>query len=202
MRKYTEFTDEELIARLRNGESEITDYLMEKYKTLVRKKANAMYLIGGETEDLIQEGMIGLFKALRDYKPDKEVSFSHFAGVCIERQMYSAITASNRKKNQPLNGYVSISLEAGEEGMTLAEILPDEQMNPETLVIEREFKKKFWEMLNKELSAMEREVLHLYLSGCSYIRIAELMEKEPKSIDNALQRIRKKIRELDEKVGD
>lgn len=105
--KYDACTDEELIERLRQGETEITDYILEKYKPLVRKYANAMYLIGGETDDLIQEGMIGLFKAIRDFCLDKDSSFFHFAGLCIHRQLYSAIEASNRKKHQPLNSYLS-----------------------------------------------------------------------------------------------
>ena len=96
---YKNYTDEQLIAMLREGDAEIADYIMEKYKPLVRKKTNAMYLIGGETEDLIQEGMIGLFKAVRDYKPEKEVSFFAFAEICITRQLYSALEASNRKKH-------------------------------------------------------------------------------------------------------
>jgi len=98
---YKDFTDEELIAKLRAGDAEIADYIMEKYKPLVRKKTNAMYLIGGETEDLIQEGMIGLFKAVRDFDPEKEVAFFAFAEICITRQLYSALEASNRKKHQP-----------------------------------------------------------------------------------------------------
>ena len=106
---YKNYSDEELIEKLRAGDAEIADYIMEKYKPLVRKKTNAMYLIGGETEDLIQEGMIGLFKAVRDYKPEKEASFFAFAEICITRQLYSALEASNRKKHIPLNTYISFS---------------------------------------------------------------------------------------------
>ena len=106
---YNAFSDEELIAKLRRGENEVTDYILEKYKPLVRKRTNAMYLMGGETEDLIQEGMIGLFKAIRDYQEEREASFYHFAELCINRQLYSALQASNRKKHQPLNTYISFS---------------------------------------------------------------------------------------------
>ena len=109
MCRYNEMTDEVLIERLRAGESAIADYLMEKYKGLVRKKARAMFLIGGDTDDLIQEGMIGLFKAVRDYQPDRESSFQFFANICIDRQIYTAIKSSNRQKHQPLNTYVSLS---------------------------------------------------------------------------------------------
>lgn len=201
MEKYTKYTDEQLIARLRGGEKEITDYLMEKYKPMVRKKANAMYLIGGENEDLIQEGMIGLFKALRDYKEDRGGGFAGFADLCISRQLYSAIEASNRKKNQPLNTYVSMSA-AGADGVELEGFLTDDAKNPELLVIEQEYWKMFRELLEKNLSKMEHTVLKLYLKGNNYIQIAEQMGKSPKSIDNALQRIRQKIRTLGEKVGD
>ena len=201
-KNYIEDTDEELIRRLRAGESEILEYLMEKYKPLVRGKANAMYLIGGENEDLIQEGMIGLFKAVRDFKQEKDHRFAGFATLCVNRQIYSAIVASNRKKNQPLNNYVSMSPDASEEGIALENVLSDEAMNPERLVIEYEYRKGFWEKLNQELSKMERAVLQMYLNGMNYVMIAEQMKKPPKSIDNALQRIRKKIRLLNEKVGE
>ena len=109
MSHYDDYSDEELISRLRSGESGISDYLMEKYKELVRYKARAMFLIGGETDDLIQEGMIGLFKAVQNYQPDKDTSFQTFATLCIDRQLYSAIQNSNRQKHMPLNSYVSLS---------------------------------------------------------------------------------------------
>ena len=111
MSRYGQCSDEELIERLRNGESKISDYLMEKYKGTVKKRARAMYLIGGETDDLIQEGMIGLFKAVQDYRPDREASFRTFAGLCIDRQLYSAVKNSTRQKHIPLNSYVSLSEE-------------------------------------------------------------------------------------------
>ena len=119
---YNNFTDEELIEKLRAGDAEIADYIMEKYKPLVRKKSNAVYLIGGETEDLIQEGMIGLFKAVRDYNPEKSASFFSFAELCINRQIYSALEASNRKKHSPLNNYVSFSSQQEAEDMNLEEV--------------------------------------------------------------------------------
>ena len=134
-----ERSDEELIRLLRSGNSEVTDYLMDKYKNLVRSKANALFLMGGEQDDLIQEGMIGLFKAIRDYDESKEASFRHFAELCITRQLYTAIEASNRKKNSPLNTYVSIDVSDGTE--PLEEVfLSLQEMSPEELYIRAEDK--------------------------------------------------------------
>ncbi len=195
---YTNFTDEELIVKLRAGDAEIADYIMEKYKPLVRKKTNAMYLIGGETEDLIQEGMIGLFKAVRDYDSEKNASFFSFADLCITRQLYSTLEKSNRKKHSPLNNYVSFSNTEDTEGMNLEAIISSQTISPEQMMIEKEGKREFFARLEERMSAMERKVLYLYLEGNSYTQIAEIMDKEPKSIDNALHRIRGKIKLLKE----
>ena len=192
---YEAFSDEELIEKLRQGEDDITDYILEKYKPLVRKKTIAMYLIGGETEDLIQEGMIGLFKAIRDYKPDKDASFYHFAELCINRQLYSALEASNRKKHQPLNSYISLSEQEHPDAVA-AELLVDKESGPEQTVIEQEVWEEYKKRLAQMLSRMENQVLQYYLDGNHYIQIAEMMGKSPKSIDNALQRIRQKIRQM------
>lgn len=190
-------TDEELIRQMRAGDKEIVDYLMVKYKNLVRKKANAFFLIGADNDDLIQEGMIGLFKAIRDYQEEKEVSFYHFAELCISRQMYTAMEASQRKKHAPLNSYVSLYEETNEEGkMPLFEVLQSlTDGNPEDLVIDRENVLAFQEKINERLSKMERQVLVLTLQGLDYQQIAEIMEKPAKSIDNALQRIKGKLRD-------
>lgn len=188
-------TDEQLIELLREGKTEITDYLMEKYKDMVRKQARAMYLWGGENDDLIQEGMIGLFKAIRDYREERETSFFHFAELCITRQIYSAIEASNRKKHAPLNSYVSFYSEVSEEGQLLAEYLESERSdNPEQRMIDQENFELFLKKVRQSLSKMECEVLDDYLSGLNYQQIAEKMKKSPKAIDNALQRIKTKIR--------
>ncbi len=191
--KYRDVSDEQLIGQLRAGQTEVMDYLMEKYKNLVRKRANALYLIGGETEDLIQEGMIGLFKAVQDYRLDKEASFYHFAELCITRQMYTAVEASQRKKHSPLNTYVPLDRQDGADG-----IYPDmenqlQAQNPETLFISQETVRQLLRQAQERLSRMERQVLALYLDGLNYHQIAEYMGKTPKSIDNALQRIRGKI---------
>lgn len=191
---YSKFTDEELIARLRGGETEIADYIMEKYKPLVRKKTNVMYLIGGEPEDLIQEGMIGLFKAVRDFNLEKEVSFFTFAELCISRQLYSTLEASNRKKHIPLNTYISFSVQEEAEGANLEDLIADEALSPEQMLIEQERREEFQQRLEEKLSPMEKKVLYLYLEGNNYTQIGKIMNKPPKSIDNALQRIRGKIK--------
>ena len=194
--EYKEYSDEELIVLLRKGEDSIMDFLMNKYKPLVRKKTNALYLIGGENDDLIQEGMIGLFKAIRDFQVEKETSFYHFAEICITRQLYSAVEASNRKKHIPLNTYVSLFGDGADQEMELEDQLGSHQENPEKLVIEQEIWRDFYKKLFAGLSSMEQKVLGLYLEGSNYVQIAEIMGKEPKSIDNALQRIRQKIKTL------
>lgn len=197
--EYHNYSDEELIILLRKGEDSIMDFLMNKYKPLVRKKTNALYLIGGENDDLIQEGMIGLFKAIRDFQVEREITFYHFAELCITRQLYSAVEASNRKKHIPLNTYVSLFGDGAESEIELEGILGSQQENPEKLVIEQEIWRDFYQNLFSCLSSMEQKVLGFYLEGHNYVQIAELMEKEPKSIDNALQRIRQKIKALQSK---
>ena len=196
MKQYDKIKDEELIFRFKQGETEILDYLMEKYKNMVRKKARAMFLIGGDNDDLIQEGMIGLFKAVRDYQPEKEASFQTFARICVDRQIYNAIQNSNRQKHQPLNSYISLSQEDGEN----EEHLPDMWVeNPESIIIDQENVRDLEQEITCTLSPMENQVLDYYLDGNGYTEIAKIMGKTPKSIDNALQRIRGKIKEQREK---
>lgn len=195
MEDYQKLSDEKLIDALRGGDNGVMDYILDKYKPLVLKKANAMYLIGGDTDDLIQEGMIGLFKAIRDYRADKEAAFFHFAELCITRQLYSAVEASNRKKHVPLNTYVSFYSRAGEEGKSLAETLATDVMDdPEQLIIAQENMQNFWSGLKERLSGMECEVLDEYLTGLNYRQIAKKLGKSPKAVDNALSRIKSKIR--------
>ena len=196
MAGYQEMSDEQLIGQLRSGDSGVMDYILDKYKPLVRKKANAVFLIGGETDDLIQEGMIGLFKAVRDYDEGKEASFFSFAELCITRQLYKAVEASNRKKHAPLNTYISFYSETGEEGHSLAETLTTGGMgDPEQMIIDQENLKQFWDGLREHLSSMEQQVLDEYLQGNNYQQIADHMNKQPKTIDNALQRIKTKVRQ-------
>ena len=190
--QYDTCSDEELTEKLRQGE----DYILEKYKPLVRKRTNAMYLIGGENEDLIQEGMIGLFKAIRDYRSDRDTSFYHFAEICINRQLYTALETSNRKKHMPLNSYISLSAQESEGGLRMEDVLLGQSQSPEQMVIEQEVLQDFRKKLIGNLSKMENRVLALYLDGNNYIQIAGIMDKSPKSIDNALQRIRQKIKQM------
>lgn len=192
MKQYDRIKDEELISRFKNGESEILDYLMEKYKNMVRKKARTMFLIGGENDDLIQEGMIGLFKAVRDYQPDRDAAFQTFASICVDRQIYNAIQSSNRQKHQPLNSYISLSEQDGENEEHLGDNWGE---NPESIIIDQENVQDLEQEITATLSPMENQVLEYYLAGNGYGEIAQIMGKTPKSIDNALQRIRIKIRE-------
>ena len=197
MEKYKNLTDEELIEQLRLGDERIVDFILDKYKPLVRKKANTMYLIGGDTDDLIQEGMIGLFKAIRDYNKEKESSFFHFAELCISRQLYTVVEAYNRKKHAPLNSYVSLYSGTNEDGVVLADSLTASVTeDPEQLMIDQENMLLFLEKVKERLSKMEAQVLDYYLTGLNYQQIAEEMKKSPKAIDNALQRIKVKIRNV------
>lgn len=196
--QYVNVTDEVLIERLRAGESDVMDYLMEKYKHLVRMKANTMFLLGGDTDDLIQEGMIGLFKAVRDYKPDKDSSFATFASICVTRQIYKAVEAASRKKHGPLNTYVSLSVEDDTEGKghLWQQPMASNTNDPEHMVINQEEMEQFLEKLNQSLSPLERQVMHLHLAGNNYHQIAKILEKSEKSIDNALNRMKNKITKL------
>ena len=201
MNKYDRMTDEQLLCDYKNGNQEIMDYLMVKYKSMVRKKARAMYLLGGENEDLIQEGMIGLLKAVRDFDVTQKTSFSSFAELCVSRQMYSAIEASNRKKHLPLNSYVSLYEDREEVGegrsLPLIDTIESSKENdPEVLYFGKEYTEAFAEQLKELLSPLENHVLYLHLMGTDYRTIAELLGKSPKSVDNALQRIKTKAQKI------
>ena len=199
MSAYDRMTDEQLIEKLRGGDRKIMDYIMEKYKNLVRKEANAMYLLGGENEDLIQEGMIGLFKAVQDYDPRQESSFYSFARLCITRQLYTAIEASRRKKHGPLNSYVSL-YDRNEEKEPLIETVEAKgESNPEELLISQEYVRLLESELEDTLSELENRVLYLHLLGTDYKTIARLLDRSPKTLDNALQRIKGKTEKILEK---
>ena len=197
-------TNERLCTLAQRGDTQAQEQLIQNNLGYIRKTANELYIsvglgnseLGIDHDDLIQEGMIGLFKAIRDYRSDREASFFHFAELCINRQLYSAVEASNRKKHVPLNTYVSFYSQTTEEGKSLAETLLTDQMDdPEQLVIEQENFTAFWEQLREQLSALERQVLDAYLEGKNYRQIAEELGKSPKTIDNALSRIKGKIRQ-------
>ena len=197
-----EISDEELILRYRDGEEGIIDIIMEKYKNLVRKKAGSMYILGGDRDDLIQEGMIGLFKAVRDYDTGRDVSFFTFADLCISRQMYTAVQASSRQKHFPLNTYISLygrymkneKVEEGEE--LLGALAGGQGKDPEEMFLEQERVEWIEAAIAKELSPFEKQVLDLYITGMTYTEIAKVLGRDEKSTDNALQRLKGKIKKM------
>lgn len=200
---YEQYTDDELIDRLRRGEESIMDYICDKYKNLVRSKAKSMFILGADSEDLIQEGMIGLFKAVRDYDMGRDASFYTFAELCISRQMYTAVQASKRQKHLPLNTYVS--LDSGnspadgdeKEGLNLTELLADRaELSPEELFLDKERVAYLEKAIEEELSDFERQVLDLYMTGMSYTQIAKVLGRDEKATDNALQRLKAKIKKM------
>lgn len=200
---YEQYTDDELIDRLRRGEESITDYICDKYKNLVRSKAKSMFILGADNEDLIQEGMIGLFKAVRDYDMGRDASFYTFAELCISRQMYTAVQASKRQKHLPLNTYVSLdsgkSAAGGDEReeVKLKELLADKaELSPEELFLDKERVAYLEKAIEEELSDFERQVLDLYLTGMSYGQVAKVLGRDEKATDNALQRLKAKIRKM------
>ena len=201
MKNYEAETDESLVELINGGDSEAMDYLMNKYKNLVRGRARTLFLVGADKEDLIQEGMIGLYKAIRNYDTLKNVSFRNFAELCISRQMYSAIKGSNTRKNQPLNNYISIdSMEVAEDRENPLEQLHginfEKNKNPEQLVLDKEAASVLEYTLVGHLSEMEKQVLHFYMKDMNYNQIAAALGKEPKAVDNALQRIKKKLTQV------
>lgn len=197
---YEHLTDEELILRLRDGDSRITEYIIDKYKDLVRKKSKSMYILGADHEDLLQEGMIGLFKAIRDYDAGRDASFYTFAELCVARQIYTAVQSAGRKKHSFLNFYVSLYGDQERNGETYPELIQElvarDTKNPEELVIDKENLESLEKMMEKELSSFEKQVLELCLTGMSYTEIARVLGRTDKATDNALQRIKTKIRKF------
>ena len=198
--KYSGLTDEEMISLFRDGDQEAMERLLEKYKGMVLGKAKSMYILGGDSKDLIQEGMLGLFKAVRDFDSGRDASFRTFAQLCVTRQLYTAVKASARKKHLPLNSAVSLSSPLREENgderdEELLDFLEaDPSSNPEEYLIGQEETERLEEMIEKELSPLEKQVLDLYLTGMGYVEIAHVLNRDEKSTDNALQRIRAKTR--------
>lgn len=195
---YAQSSDEELILRLREGESPVTDFIMDKYKNLVRSKAKSMFILGADNEDLIQEGMVGLFKAIRDYDSGRDASFYTFADLCVSRQMYTAVQAAGRQKHTPLNSYVSLyanmSDTEGEEAVLVDALQSAVEKSPEELFFDKENVNVLEEQIDSTLSSFEKQVLDLYITGMSYVQIAKVLGKDEKSTDNALQRIKSKIK--------
>lgn len=195
---YGALPDEDLIDLIRAGDAECQDYIIDKYKKNVKIKARAFFLTGADREDIIQEGMIGLFKAIRDFERGKAASFYSFAELCIMRQIYTAIKTSTRKKHLPLNTYVSLNRPAFDEKKTTFEelgVLNSKRLNPESIIIEREDRENIERKIGESLSKLENEVLALYLLGKSYAEIAETTNRSAKTVDNAIQRIKRKIKE-------
>ncbi len=195
-RNYMELEDEVLVELVHQGESDALDYLIQKYRNFVRAKARSYFLIGADKEDIVQEGMIGLYKAIRDFKEDKLSSFKAFAELCITRQIITAIKTATRQKHIPLNSYVSLDkpIYDEESDRTLMDIISGAKvLDPEELIINQEEYDHIEIKMSELLSDLERKVLSLYLDGQSYQEISEELNRHVKSIDNALQRVKRKL---------
>lgn len=195
-KNYEKMNDEMLVSLSKEGDGYATEALLEKYRNFVRAKSRTYFLIGADKEDIIQEGMIGLYKAIRDYKADAQASFKSFAELCITRQIITAIKTATRQKHIPLNSYVSLSkplYEDTSERIMLDTITEYKKLDPQEIVVDKERFYKIEEKLSEILSKLELTVLNNYLEGKSYTEIALHINKSEKSIDNALQRIKKKI---------
>ncbi|WP_031537886.1 RNA polymerase sporulation sigma factor SigH [Bacillus sp. MB2021] len=193
---YMELEDEVLVELVHQGESDALDYLIQKYRNFVRAKARSYFLIGADKEDIVQEGMIGLYKAIRDFKEDKLSSFKAFAELCITRQIITAIKTATRQKHIPLNSYVSLDkpIYDEESDRTLMDIISGAKvLDPEELIINQEEYDHIEIKMSELLSDLERKVLSLYLDGQSYQEISEELNRHVKSIDNALQRVKRKL---------
>ena len=193
---YDGMTDEEIALLAQQGDADASEYLLNKYKNFVRSKARSYFLVGADHEDIVQEGMIGLFKAFRDFKPDKLASFHAFAELCVTRQIITAIKTATRQKHIPLNNYVSLNrpIYDEESDRTLLDVITEEApSNPEEMLINREDLSVIEGRIGQMLSDLEKEVLVRYMEGKSYVEISEEMGRHVKSIDNALQRIKRKL---------
>ena len=201
---YTTLGDEDVVALCRQGDTIAEEYLLNKYKNFVRSKARSYFLIGADHEDIVQEGMIGLYKAIRDYRPDKLSSFRAFAELCITRQIITAIKTATRQKHIPLNSYVSLNkpLYDEESDRTLLDVIIEGRAtNPEELIIGQEDLRNINHKIDEVLSGLEQEVLRAYLDGKSYQEIADNLGRHVKSIDNALQRVKRKLEKYLEEHG-
>lgn len=196
---YVEFKDKEdeyIVNKSKNGNSRAQEYLISKYENFVKSKAKSYFLIGADKEDIYQEGMIGLYKAIRDFKAEKQTSFKAFAELCITRQIITAIKTATRQKHIPLNTYISLSkpIYEDESDRTLIDILSEFKISdPEELLISKEQIQRIDKQINTVLSPLEKDVLKLYLDGKSYQEMSVDLNREAKSIDNALQRVKKKL---------
>ena len=195
-RDFDSMTDEQVVLLAQETDSPALEYLLNKYKNFVRTKARSYFLIGADHEDIVQEGMIGLYKAIRDYKAERLSSFRAFAELCVTRQIITAIKTATRQKHIPLNSYISLNKPIYEEDSdrTLLDVITEEGMsNPEEMIIDREDLSVIEGKIGQMLSDLEKEVLVRYMEGKSYVEIADEMHRHVKSIDNALQRIKRKL---------
>ncbi len=202
--RYVQMTDEEIVRLSHGGDSDAEEYLLNKYKNFVRSKARSYFLIGADHEDIVQEGMIGLYKSIRDFKPEKLSSFRAFAELCITRQIITAIKTATRQKHIPLNSYVSLNKPLYDEDSdrTLLDVIMEGHISdPEEMLINRENLGNIHNRINEVLSGLEQEVLRAYLDGKSYQEIAETLGRHVKSIDNALQRVKRKLEKYLEDNG-
>jgi len=193
--KYETMNDEGLIELIKSGDNHALNYLIDKYKEIVNMKVSKYFMIGAEREDIVQEGLIGLYKAIKDFDNEKQNSFKTFANLCIERQLITAIKTSNRQKHMPLNSYLSLNISAYEEDSDseLIEIFETNTVeDPLDTITKKEYLKSVETAIDKNLSKFEKKVLERYLLGESYVSIATKLDAPVKSIDNAIQRIRKK----------
>ena len=195
---YNNMSDDELLELINKKDTEALDFLICKYKDLVNSKVNKYFIIGAEKEDIVQEGLIGLYKAIKDYKPDKQNSFKSFANLCIERQLITAIKSSNRQKHMPLNSYLSLNMTAfenedGNNDTQIVDVLENTVIeDPLDTITKKEYFLSVENVIDSSLSDFEKKVLNRYVQGESYVKIAERLDAPVKSVDNAIQRIRKK----------
>jgi len=195
---YNNMSDDELLELISKKDTDALDFLICKYKDLVNSKVNKYFIIGAEKEDIVQEGLIGLYKAIKDYKPDKQNSFKSFANLCIERQLITAIKSSNRQKHMPLNSYLSLNMTAfenedGNNDTQIVDVLENTVIeDPLDTITKKEYFSSVENVIDSSLSDFEKKVLNRYVQGESYVKIAERLDAPVKSVDNAIQRIRKK----------
>ena len=193
---YSNMKDEELIRKIKSGDNDALDYILNKYQEVVNMKVSRYFIIGAEKEDIIQEGLIGLYKAIKSFDPEKQNSFKSFANLCIERQLITAIKSSNRQKHMPLNSYLSLNMSAydNEDDDTSIYDIFDANIieDPLDTITKKEYYKSVEDIIDKSLSIFEKNVLNELVNGSSYTAIAQKLDSPVKSVDNAIQRIRKK----------
>ncbi len=196
--RFDQLTDEDIVALAQGGDDDALTFLLDKYKNFVRSKARSYFLIGADHEDIVQEGMIGLFKAIRDFKLSRLASFRAFAELCVKRQIITAIKTATRQKHFPLNSYVSLNkpLYDEESDRTLLDVIEGSVTNPEDLFISQEELEHIQHELDTALSPLEQQVLEAFLNGKSYQEIADSLGRHVKSIDNALQRVKRKVSKM------